>query len=204
MSIPPPPTPRRPRSSESGTTGTSDTPPRRGDTGPGSSGQGPAASTPPRSTRKPNLQKSLEELFSAPALIYSMAGDEWAASHITTNAPVLAEAWYKLAQESPAVKRMLDRLTTGSAWGGVIVATGGMALPLLAHHNLLPAQVGAVLGTDNGAPTRGPIVPPPPMDSPPSPPPPPYSRGNGDMTPPLRDGEPPGVVTVAGSNSRAT
>lgn len=201
---PPPPVPRRKKGSSqgSGTTGTSDTAPGPGGTGPGAGAQGPSARS-PRKGPTPKLQKSLEEALSAPALVYSLAGDQWAANHITNSAPTVAEAWYKLAQESPAVRRVLEKMTTGSAWGAVIFSTGGMVVPLLAHHGLLPAQVGVLLGgeQDNG----GPIVPPPP--APQGPPPGASTReGRGapvtnGMTPPLREDQPPGVVTVAGTGA---
>lgn len=201
---PPPPSERPKRRtaaggtpSGTGTNGTSDTAPRRGGAGPGSSGQGPAA----RKPTTPKLQASLEDLFAAPALAYSMAGDQWAAEFVAERAPVLAKAWADLANESPAVKRVLTRLTTGSAWGGVIAASTMTALPLLAHHNLLPPQIAGAFseGDANG----GPIVPPPPA---PSGPPPggrtsPPGNGGGGMTPPLRDDQPPGVVTVAGTGA---
>lgn len=135
------------------------------------------------------LQASLEELFAAPALLYAVAGDEWAVNHVTVNAPVMAEAWVKLAQESPPVKRFLDKITTGTAWGGVIVATGGFVLPLLAHHQMLPAPIGAVMGRGGESEPRGPIVPPPPAPD------------DSGMTPPVGNGQPPGVVTVAGTGA---
>lgn len=172
----------------------------------------PPSAAKPRSGPKPQLQKSLEELFSAPAYVYSITGDEWAENHVNESAPRLAEAWYKLAQKNPAVKRTLERLTTGSAWGGVAVATGVAVLPLLAHHELLPGPLGAMLSgvpgpTQGHTQARSPIVPPPPPPpagpasgpvggggaSPVVPP-----RG-GNMTPPVGDG-PPGVVTVQSVN----
>lgn len=210
--VPTPPGGRVPRRkkeapSGTGTTGTSDTAPRRGGAGSGARDQEPSAKGQARKGPTPKLQKSLEELFSAPALAYSLAGDEWAAKHITTSAPGVAEAWYKLAQESAPVRRVLERMTTGSAWGAVIFSTGGMVLPLLAHHDLLPAQIGAALG--GGEPNGGPIVPPPP--APQGPPPGASQRAGGGaasngsgMTPPLRDDQPPGVVTVAGTGAVIT
>lgn len=224
-----PAVPRRSKSSPGpGSTGTTDTaaprrvppPPNDGPPPP----PGPAAAPKPRATgggNRPQLQKSLEELFSAPALLYALKGDEWAEAHITEHAPRLAEAWYKLAQKNPAVRRMLENLTTGSAWGGVAVATGVTVLPLLAHHNALPGPLGNVF---SGVPTTGgnsgPTVPPPPGASgprvrPPAPQGPPRARGGtpppgpmvpppgGPMTAPTAPGAPAGVVTVAGSNNRA-
>lgn len=128
----------------------------------------------------------------APALAYSIAGDDWAAGFVTERAPILAEAWYKLAQESPPVRRILVKLTTGSAWGGVIAASLMTAVPLLAHHGLLPF---ALPMGDEGEYEGAPIVPPPPAPTGAAP------TGAPDMTRPVAPGAPPGVVTVAGSNA---
>lgn len=209
-----PPTPRpRKRPSEPGTTGTPGTGAREQGSPPPRSVPPEPGRTAPRTAspgRKAPLQKSLEELFAAPALIYSMTGDQVAATFVAGRAEPLAEAWYNLSRESPAVKRILERLTTGSAWGGVAVATGATVLPLLVHHDLLPFELPFGIPDPEGE--GGPVVPPPPP-----PPGPPVPGGNGGrpgggaatsrngspsgMTPPMRDGDPPGVVTVAGSNS---
>lgn len=202
---PPGETPREPV-----TTATPDTPPasppRGGRTAARSGGDAPRPRA-VRPTRSDKLESSLSELLSAPALIYAAAGDEWAATFVNKRAPVVAAAWVGLAEENPAVKRILTKLTTGSAWGGVIFATGGTVLPLLVHHGLLPSGLSLpFLESEEDGQEGGAIVPPPP-GPPPSgqgagrmPPPP---GGHSDMTPPTKPGAPPGVVTVAGTNNRA-
>lgn len=162
-----------------------------------------------RATRADRLQDSLAELLALPSLAYAATGDTWAASHVAERAPIMAEAWVELGKENPAVMRVLQKITTTSAWGGVIMATGGTLLPLAIHHNLLP-DLGFPLGGsgEGGAP----IVPPPPAGGPTPPgfdgsgvvgrqPPPPHGHTN--MTPPLKPDQPPGVVTVAGTNNQA-
>lgn len=207
--VPPTPRPRR-RTSEPGTTGTTDTPPRKSSPAGAESAGGarPQAPRPPAGGRKAPLQKSLEELFAAPSLAYSIAGDQVAASFLASRAEPMAEAWYNLSKESPAVRRILDKLTTGSAWGGVVIATGATVLPLLAHHDVLPFDLPFGIPVPEGEEGAS-MVPPPPPPS--GPPPAPDGRGragggttppNG-MTPPRKAGEPAGVVTVAGSNSQA-
>lgn len=182
---------------ETVTNDTPDTPPRRPTTGDTAGGTRRTAKG--RPTRK--LQASLEELFSAPALVYAARGDAWAQNHIATSAPAVAKAWADLADESPAVKRILSRITEGTAWGAVIVATGAYAVPLVAHHGLLPPPLNAVF-TGEPEESSSPIVPPPPSpDAPPAPPRRDNGNGNGGMTPPTSPGQPPGVVTVAGTNS---
>lgn len=206
-----PPAPRPPR------------PPRK--TASGASSEGPAATAatgtpggatssasepdPPRVSpraatgRTPALQKKLEEFFSAPALIYSFGGDEYGAHIIATRTPAMAKAWYDLAQENAAIKRMLTRLAEGSAWGGVVLSTSAVLIPLAVHHGMLP-PVPDPFATIYPPPpegSRGPIVPPPP----PATPDPSTGAAAGGTpnryTPPVAPGEPPGIVTVAGTNA---
>lgn len=168
----------------------------------GTGGTGTPDSPPPslsgrQSARKPPLQRRLEEFLATPALAYSFMGDQWAAELITTRTPIMAEAWYDLSTKNPAVKRVLERLLEGSAWGGVVLSTMAVALPLAQHHGLVPgadpfsALYPPVAAQDGSAPRRGPIVPPPPSGP---------TQGAGGPPPPdapiYQDGSPPGVVTV--------
>lgn len=143
--------------------------------------------------RKPALQKSLEELFATPALAYSFAGDAWAAELIATRTEAMAEAWYELGQKNAAVKRILNRLVEGSAWGGVLMSTAAVLVPLAQHHGIVPgvdpfALFYPPLPTDGQA---GPIVPPPPSSAAA-----PVAGGGGTV--PRGDTESvPGAVTVA-------
>jgi hypothetical protein len=56
---------------------------------------------------------------------------------IAGHGPTMAKAWADLADESPRVKRALEWLLTGGAWGGVFIATSPVVLGILANHNLL-------------------------------------------------------------------
>jgi hypothetical protein len=143
--------------------------------------------------RKAPLQAKLEELFASPALVYSFVGDEWAAQLIATRTPAMAEAWYELAKQNAGVRRILDRLVEGSAWGGVILSTMAVAVPLAQHHGLIPGAdpFGVMFPPLPPEQGRGPIVPPPPS-----------SPNGGGGAPPQES--PPGVVTVAGSNDSHT
>lgn len=165
--------------------------------------------SPPKPGRKPQLQAKLEELLASPALVYSFAGDEYAAHIIATRTPAMAQAWYELSQQNAGIRRMLERLTQGSAWGGVILSSAAVAVPLLSHHGVIPvpdpfaALYPAPPVTSDG---RRPIVPPPPSpagDPAQSEGPAPSGDGGrtgGDYTPPIGE-SPPGVVTIAGLQS---
>lgn len=202
MPTPPPPPPKpkaapKPPSGRPQGTGTS-----------GTSGT-PRASAP---TRTPPLQKKLEEFLSVPAMVYSAAGHDYPAQIIALRSPDLAQSLYELSKENAAIKRNLERLMEGGAWGGVILASASILVPVLSYHGLLPSRVGdpfaLISPTPSASPdrdgARGPIVPPPPGS------PSPTVNGGGrdassepGYTPPLRDDQPPGTVTVAGTNANA-
>lgn len=183
------------------------------------------ATSPPRSpggarpTAGParDLKARLEEMFAGMALVPMATGDAYSAYIISSRSGHLAEAWTDLAKQNPAVKRVLENMLQGGAWGGVVLATGAMVVPILGHYGILPpvdpwAGVYGAPPVPQGTRARPmpPAAPSPDRTSPPNP----RRNGagspatNGDgaatMTPPIAPNEPPGVVTVAGSSSRAT
>lgn len=182
-----------------------------------------------------DLRARLEEWFSGMALLPMAVGDHYSAHIIASRAGHLAEAWADLAKTNPGVRKVLEGMLQGGAWGGVILASGSVLVPILGHYGLLP-PVDPWAGLYGPPPVpqgRRPIVPPPPGQTGPQAPPqapqgpgmghhrgaPPIvpdnprangagtvatnSDGTGDMTPPIAPGQPAGVVTVAGSRSRA-
>jgi hypothetical protein len=198
---PPPPPPNRGRTSDpdpetpqgTGTTDTTDTPPRGRATSQG------RATRPPTT---PKLQRRLEEFFVAPAAVYAATGHHYPAQIIALRSPQLAEDLYQLAQESLAVKRVLEKLLEGGAWGGVIVSAASILIPVLSYHNVVP--IGDPFSAFLPAPqvdTRRPIVPPPPGPGNAATTDTNGGGGASGYTPPIADGEPPGVVTVAGTGA---
>lgn len=103
-----------------------------------SSGTGGTGGTGARKRPTPKLQKQLEEFLGTPALIYGAVGDEYGAWIIANRTPAMAEAWYELAQQNAGVRRVLENLVEGSAWGGVILSSLSVVLPLLVHHGVVP------------------------------------------------------------------
>lgn len=179
--------PRRTRAKSTGRTARSrgGSPTATGATEGGSASPPPPPSPSGASSRPPrvgNLQKQLEQWFGAMALIPSTMGDAYSAQVIVSRSAYLAEAWADLAKQSPAVRRVLEGLVSGGAWGGAIMASCSIVIPIASYHGLLPQ-----LGDQPLDPWAGimPVQPPPrvhPMP-PASPPPPPG--------PP-----PPGVIRV--------
>lgn len=192
------------------------------------SGKGTGSARPTSGGSARDLKGRLEEFFAGMALIPMAAGDVYSAHIISSRSTHLAEAWADLAKQNPAVKRVLEGLLQGGAWGGVLLASGSIVVPILGHYGVLPAMDpwAGVYG-DSPAPVQQgirarPMPGPEPVDpsafnipgyerspSPPNPrasgagTPLVNSDGAGTMTPPVSPGEPAGVVTVSGSNSRA-
>lgn len=68
-------------------------------------------------------------------LVVLAGGDAW------------VEATMTLAKSDPRVRHALDVALTGGAWGGFIVATASIAIPIAANHGLVPAVVGRMMQT---------------------------------------------------------
>lgn len=111
----------------------------------------------PRPLRANELKSALEDFFGGISIAVMFTGDEYCASIIATQAEPLAEAWAELAKKNVRVRRMIEMLLQGSAWGQVITVTAATVIPIAAHHGLYP----------KGAPmpfTFGLGPPPPPSD----------------------------------------
>lgn len=231
-----PPTPRprgrarktadaEPGPKPSNPTGATDTTDTRGNGGNGGGAPGPtprAASTPrPRSN---SLEAKLGEFFGSFSLVFAATGDQYCAEIIAARAPALASSWAELAKQNASVRRVLESLMEGSAWGAVILSTLGVAVPIAKHHGLYngPDPFSAILpgppappvngGTNgnggarmstwgaratNGDTPQRVIIPDPPM---------PYRDVPNPPTPaPIyQEGSPPGVVTVAAGSAQHT
>lgn len=71
-------------------------------------------------------------------LVVLAGGDAW------------VEATMTLAKSDPRVRHALDVALTGGAWGGFIVATASIAIPIAANHGLVPAFVGNMMQSMSG------------------------------------------------------
>lgn len=217
--------PRAPRVADTGTTDTTDTGGNGGNGGtppppPPRVASGPAAGAKPRTTRTPALEAKLQQFCAMPALAFAAAGDQYCAEVWSARSDMLAASWYELSKQNAGVRRVLEQLVEGSAWGGVVMSTLAISLPIAKHHglyrgpdpfaNFLPGPPapptphgdGRTGGPAGGMqwtrdPAGGPVgasVPTPSSAS--------STRGDDDATPPAPiylEGAPPGVVTVAAS-----
>jgi hypothetical protein len=79
----------------------------------------------------------------------AMSGDQLCAAAFANGATQWGEAVGELSKYQPWLAQFFAPVGGDSqlgAWLGLLMATGAIALPVLAHHNLLPASVGAKLG----------------------------------------------------------
>lgn len=151
------------------------------------------------------MERKLEDFFTYFSLPFAAVGDIYCAEVIAAGAPQLAEAWAALAKENANVKRVLDKMMQGGAWGGVVVSTAAVVIPIAGHHGLLPASLQFFASGDGQHPGEGAAgggdVPPGPVagsgEHPPEPPPaPPHGPVRAPGTPgPAAMSEPPPVQT---------
>jgi len=69
------------------------------------------------------------------------------------------EAWVDslmvLAKSDARVRRVLETAMTGGAWGGFIISTASIAVPIAANHGLVPQFVANLVGVDMGDEDEG-------------------------------------------------
>lgn len=132
--------------------------PRKSDDAPKPSTDSPPSPTakrgrPPRN----NLKGRLQETVGAVGLMVAVV-EPFDGMAILNGAENLATALDNLAAENPSVQRTLEQLLQVSAWGQVMTAVAAIAVPIAAHHGILPAQLAGAFAGPIGpqpAPTNG-------------------------------------------------
>ncbi len=99
----------------------------------------PAPNAPLTPTER-RLKESIAEIYVLGAMGATFAGDPTIAVIITEHAERAAEAWVKLARKDARVKSWLNKLTTGSAYGDVILVHVMMVMGILAAKGLVPGM----------------------------------------------------------------
>lgn len=97
-----------------------------------------AGPTRKRTPSQRKLKDDIAQVYGAIGLALLASGDAESGQAFLTNAEPLADAWIDLAEKDANVKRVLERLTTGSAWSAVIAGHIGLFLPILASKGWLP------------------------------------------------------------------
>lgn len=140
-------------------------------------GQKPPRARGGRPTKFDALEDRLNEVFAALAMAQSsltlLTADERhdvAAAATMETSPALVHSWVKLARENPRVEKILRRMTEGSAWGEVTIASMTFLLAQAQAYDLVQwspfpppsPEVQAEQASRNGEPAP-PVPPAPPV-----------------------------------------
>lgn len=87
----------------------------------------------PKVGRNTALKSSLEKMYGTIAVGIAPF-DMVCATEVAKNASVCADAWDNLARENESVRRILEKLVAGSAWGGVLMAHTPIIFAIAMHH----------------------------------------------------------------------
>lgn len=136
--------------------GVHETPPA--DTAPKGSRGGRPAGYSPKAAGLRQVRAGLVSLFTMTGVGLSML-DPFDGQVVALNAERLADAWTQLAEQDARVRRALEAMLAGSAWGTAITTTAMVALPIAAHHRLAPPEVG-MLATQAGIAVPEVVAPP--------------------------------------------
>lgn len=109
---------------------------------------------PATTTRTTSLEKRLTEMYVSIGTMVIVA-DPTCGLAVVQAAPEIGAALDNLAKENKSVRKALEKMLQGGAWGGVIMAHFPIITTVLAHHGLLPEQVASVIGVEpkNAKPT---------------------------------------------------
>lgn len=176
----------------------------------------PKVSAPPRAKapRATSLEYRLTEFLGMASIPFALQGDMYCAHILATRTPELAKNLSALADENPGIKRVLNKMMEGSAWGGVALSVVAIVVPIAQHHQLLPGgdpfaaqypPLPAGIGPVHEAPAAGfggwsqPAT----EDASTMGAPAPSSNGGNEGSPDMTrvPGAPPGVVTVAATSA---
>lgn len=108
-----------------------------------------------------NTKKGDSELISGLTSTVELLGvgvsflDEFDGDVIHDKATIIAEAFVELSHHNPRVRKLLEQLVTGSAWGGVLMVVGTeVALPIAIHHGMLPEPINSVMAEARDIPVK--------------------------------------------------
>lgn len=79
------------------------------------------------------LEKEIADTLAAPAYGCAMLGDQWAADHFTTQAPLLARNLVLAAEHNPWLRRKLEGMATGQDATMKVLAMFGLAGALVGY-----------------------------------------------------------------------
>lgn len=113
---------------------------------------------PKSAPRRASLEKRLSDMLVSMGTAVAMA-DQTCGLSIVAQGPEVASALDALARDNTSVRRGLEKLLTGGAWGGVFLAVSPVLSTVLAHHRVLPEQYARLLGIEPKPPKKSPKSP---------------------------------------------
>jgi hypothetical protein len=108
-----------------------------------------------RKTGGKNDQRARDTAAGAAAMLnvvatgFAMAGDNACATAFTNGTPALAGAVGELSKFHPGISKFFAPVGAESelgAWLGLLLAAAAIAVPVMAHHGVLPDSIGVKLG----------------------------------------------------------
>jgi hypothetical protein len=108
-------------------------------------------------TEAREIEQKLASLLGRPAFPMRLAGDEWPAEHIESNAPGLASAVARRCEEDARLREQMLRLLRVGDNAGLVMAAVMYLVPVLLYYGVVPAPpvLTAQLGVPNRADVRG-------------------------------------------------
>lgn len=108
---------------------------------PKSTGPKGPGSTSTVSGKPGKFHRELAELFSLPALLFEFTGQKYPAYVWNLRITTHAYAWADLAEKNPALKRKLQAMMEGGAYGAVIISGLAVLVPILAYYGIYPSSM---------------------------------------------------------------
>lgn len=118
------------------------------------------ANAKPSAAKAKIAEKATQWTVVAGMVVYN-TGDQTCGQAVVKAAPGLGKAMADLAEYQPWIDKLFSGSAGGStgAWVGLIVAASPIIITVLAHHNLLPESIAAMLGGALVAPAPAPSAP---------------------------------------------
>lgn len=101
--------------------------------------------------RPPGMAKKITDFYDNIGMVVGIVSMEDGAEIMNVSEPA-GEAWAKLCQENPSVKRAWDRILTGNAWSAVIMVHAPLIYSIASNHGLVP-ELHNPFGNDGDTPS---------------------------------------------------
>lgn len=94
------------------------------------------------------IEEELNATMGAVGIMVSVR-DPYCGGVVLDRGPALSEALTALARQNPRVRKALSSAIATTSWTGVIAVSLSIAVPILAHHKIVPSQLAAVFRPDD-------------------------------------------------------